>query len=143
VPEAPEAAAATTALSIGGAEDVSTSGCWSIPGIGIIDLDSTKLPSNDWEIFDAVVDCVFADPSVLEAEVPGAATSAVAASVDVGASTSAALVPDAVVLEQPALCQDGDVEGSAPSATSEAVKGVLGESVAGMESAVIAPHSRL
>jgi hypothetical protein len=42
---------------------------------------------------------VFADPVILEAEVPGVVASAAAASADAGASSSAALVPDAVVSE--------------------------------------------
>jgi hypothetical protein len=55
-PEAPEAPEAVTVPPSGGEDDVPTSGYWSIPSIGIIDLDSTELPSNDREIFKAVVD---------------------------------------------------------------------------------------
>jgi hypothetical protein len=55
-PEAPEAPEVVTVPPSGGEDDVPTSGYWSIPGIGIIDLDSTELPSNDREIFKAVVD---------------------------------------------------------------------------------------
>jgi hypothetical protein len=81
-----------TAPTIRGAEDVPTFGSWSIPGVGVIDLDATKLSSNDREIFEAVVERVFTDPSVLEAEVPRAAVFAVAASANAGASSSVALV---------------------------------------------------
>jgi hypothetical protein len=102
-PMAPETPAVGTALSIGGAEDMLTSGCWSIPGIGIIDLDATKLPSNDREIFEAVVVRVFADPSVLEAEILGAAASVAATSADAGASSSVPLAPDTIMSKQLAL----------------------------------------
>jgi hypothetical protein len=74
-PEAPETAAAATAPTIGGAEDVPTFGSWSIPGVGVIDLDTTELPSNDREIFEAVVERVFADPAESYVEVPGAVES--------------------------------------------------------------------
>jgi hypothetical protein len=136
---APETSSAETASSIGGAEDMLMSRYLSILGIGIIDLDATELLSNDREILDAVMDRVFIDPSLLEPEVPEAAASVAATSVDMGTSSGAALASDAVVLELPALHQDGDVGGSAPFAAPEAAEGVLGESVAGAESAVIAP----
>jgi hypothetical protein len=71
--ETPEAA---SALTIGGAEDPPTFGSWSIPGVRVIDLDTTELPSNDREIFEAVVERVFADLSVLKVEIPGAVASA-------------------------------------------------------------------
>jgi hypothetical protein len=60
---------------IGGVEDAPMFSSQSIPGVGVIDLDATELPSNDREIFDAMMECVFANPAILEAEVPGAATS--------------------------------------------------------------------
>jgi hypothetical protein len=46
---------------------------------------------------------------------------------------------DAIVLDQPAPCQDGDAGGSASSAAPEAVEGVLGESAADAKSAAIEP----
>jgi hypothetical protein len=93
-PVAPETPAAATALSIMGAEDMSMSRYLSIPGIGIINLDATELPSNDQEILEVVKDRVFADPSVLEPEVPEAATYA-----GVGTSSSTTLAPDAIMSE--------------------------------------------
>jgi hypothetical protein len=112
---------------------------WSIHDVGVIDLDATELPRNDREIFDAMVERVFTDPAILEAEVPGAATSVAATSAEAGASSSVALVPDATVLEQLAPGQGGDVGGLTPSVVPEAAEGVLGESAAGVESVVTAP----
>jgi hypothetical protein len=124
-PVAVETPAAATAPSIEGAEDAPPSSCWSIPGIGIIDLDATELPSNNQEIFEAVVDRVFADPSVLEVEIPEAAASVAATSADAGTSSNTALMSDAIVSEQPVPRQDGGVGGSTPSAASKAAEGVL------------------
>jgi hypothetical protein len=84
VPEAPEALVVVTAPTIGGVEDVPMFGNWSIPGVGIIDLDKTELLGNNREIFETVVECVFADSVVMEAEVSGAAASVATASVDAG-----------------------------------------------------------
>jgi hypothetical protein len=97
-PVAPETSAVGTAPSIGSAEDISMSRYLSIPGIEIIDLDTTELPSNDREILEAVTDQVFADPSVLELEVPEVAASIAATSADAGTSSSAALASDTIVL---------------------------------------------
>jgi hypothetical protein len=118
---------------------VSASSCWSIPGIRIIDLDTTELPSNDREIFEAVVERMSTDPSVLETKVPGAAASVATTSADAGALSSVALATDVAVSEQPTLGQGGDVGGLVLSNMSEAAEGVLGETVAGMESIAIAP----
>jgi hypothetical protein len=126
-------------LSSGGAEDMPMSKYPSIPGIGIIDLDATELPSNDREILEIMTDLMFADPPVSGAEIPEAAASTDVASADAGASTSTALIPDIVVSEQPVLPQVGDVEGPAPSAASEAAEGVFEESAAGTKSAMIVP----
>jgi hypothetical protein len=98
-PVAPETPAAATALSIMGAEDMSMSRYLSIPGIGIINLDATELPSNDREILEVVKDRVFADPSVLEPEVPEAATSVAATSAGAGTLSSATLASDAIMSE--------------------------------------------
>jgi hypothetical protein len=98
----------------------------TMPGIEIIDLDTTELPSNDREILEAVTDRVFADPSVLELEVPEVAASIAATSADAGTSSSAALASDTIVLELPAPRQDGDVGGSAASAAPETAGVVLG-----------------
>jgi hypothetical protein len=57
--------AAGTASSIGGIEDMSMSRYLTTPGIGVIDLDATELPSNDREILEAVTDRVFDDLSLL------------------------------------------------------------------------------
>jgi hypothetical protein len=111
VPVAPKASVARTAPSIGGAEDMSMSRYLTILGIGIIDLDATKLPSNDREILKAVTDRVFADPSLL----------------------------DAIVSGPPAPHQDGDAGGSTSFASPEAAEGVLGESAADTKSTAIAP----
>jgi hypothetical protein len=102
-----------------------------------MDLHATELPSNDWEIFDVVVERVFADLAILEDEVPGVVVSIGTASART--SSSVALVPDAVVSKQSAPGQDGDVGGPAPSVASEAVEGILGGSAVGVESIVDVP----
>jgi hypothetical protein len=138
-PDVPETPAAVKVPSTGGAENAPTFGSWTLPGVGVIHLDATELPSNDREIFEAVVECVFADLSVLEAEVPRAAASAAAASADAGASSSVALMSDAAVSEQLTLSQGGDVRGPVPSIASKAAEGALREPAASAKSAVIAP----
>jgi hypothetical protein len=102
-----------------------------------MDLHATELPSNDWEIFDVVVERVFADLAILEDEVPGVVVSIGTASART--SSSVALVPDAVVSKQSAPGQDGDVGGPTPSVASEAVEGILGGSAVGVESIVDVP----
>jgi hypothetical protein len=62
-----ELSTAETVASIEGAEDMLMSRYLTIPGIETIDLNATELPSNDWEILEAVTELVFADPSLLDA----------------------------------------------------------------------------
>jgi hypothetical protein len=85
--------------------------CWYVdfPSIGIIDLDATELPSNDREMLEVAKEWMFADPSILDTIVAVAST----------------------------LRQDEGAGGSALPAASEVVEGVLEESAAGTESAVV------
>jgi hypothetical protein len=122
-----------------GASEALEPGAWSTINLGVIDLDTTELQSNDRDIYEAVLECMLANPVELGIEAPEAATSTAAASADVGASSSGALMPGATATEQPTPGQGGDVGGPAPSIASKAAEGVLGESVAGAESAVITP----
>jgi hypothetical protein len=122
-----------------GASEALEPGAWSTINLGVIDLDTTELQSNDRDIYEAVLECMLANPVELGIEAPEAATSTAAASADVGASSSGALMPGATSTEQPTPGQGGDVGGPAPSIASKAAEGVLGESVAGAESAVITP----
>jgi hypothetical protein len=108
---AQESSAVVTVASFEGVADTSMSRYLTLLGIGTIDLDATELPSNDREILEAVTKRFVADMLLL----------------------------DAIVLDPPVSYQDGDAGGSAPSAASEAVEGVFGESAAGAESAAIAP----
>jgi hypothetical protein len=124
---------------MGGVEDASLFRNWSSLGIRVIDLDATELPSNDWEIFEAVEERVLADLVESEFEVPGDVASAVAAFADAGATSDGAPALGAIVLEQPMPDQGGDVGHPVPSITSKEVEGVLREPAAGAESAVIAP----
>jgi hypothetical protein len=98
-PVAPETSAAGTAPSTRGAEDMSMSRYLTIPSIGVIDLDETELPSNDWEILEVVMNRVFTDPSLL----------------------------DSIVLGPPAPRQDRDAGGSVSSAAPEATEGVCSQ----------------
>jgi hypothetical protein len=141
--EALETSAVVAALTTGGMEDALTFSKWSILGVGIIDLDETELSSNDREILYAVVERVFADPSVLEAEDPEIAASVAAATADAGVPSNTALAPDAVVSEQPAPSQGGDVGRTAPSTASEAVEGLLGGLQLERSRPRSRPHSRL
>jgi hypothetical protein len=75
------------------------------PGIGTIDLDTPKLPGNDRELLEAVMDQMFSKPMILE-------TIASVAS---------------------ALHQYEGAGGSAPPAVPEAAEGVLEESAAGVD----------
>jgi hypothetical protein len=107
----PESSVAVAAAPIEGATDASSSQYVDFPGIRIIDLDATELPSNDREILEAARERMFADPSVL----------------------------DAIALVQPLPRQDEGAGGSAPPAALEAAEGVLGEPTTGTELVVIEP----
>jgi hypothetical protein len=107
----PESSAVVAATSIEGTTDTSSSQYMDFPGIWIIDLDATKLSSNDREILEAVTERMFADPSIL----------------------------DSITSDPPAPRQDESTGCLVPSAAPEVVEGVLRESAAGTESAVIDP----
>jgi hypothetical protein len=62
-----ESSAVAAAASIEGAAGTSSSRYVDFPGIGIIDLDTTELPSNDRMILEVVTDRMFAEPSILDA----------------------------------------------------------------------------
>lgn len=96
-PEEPETLEAMATPPSGSAGDMPR--YLSIPGIGIIDLDTTELPSNAREILGTVTECVFTDPSILEAEIREDAAPVTAAPTDAGASSSTVLAPDAVTSE--------------------------------------------
>jgi hypothetical protein len=72
---------------------------WSTINLGVINLDAIEHPSNDRDIFEAMLERVLADPKESGVEVPGAATSSVAASTDAGASSSGALMPGTAATE--------------------------------------------
>jgi hypothetical protein len=82
---------------IEGTEDAPTFGTWSIPGIGVIDLYATELPSNDWKIFEAVAERVLDDLVESEFEVLVAMASIAAASANAGAASSDAFVSGTIV----------------------------------------------
>jgi hypothetical protein len=66
-PAEPESTAVVTAEPTEGASDTSSSRYVNFPGVGIIDLDATELPSNDRELLEIVTERMFADPSILDA----------------------------------------------------------------------------
>jgi hypothetical protein len=108
---APESSAAVAAAPMEGLTDASSSQYVDSPGIGIIDLDTTELPSNDREILEATTERMFADPSVL----------------------------DAIASVLPVPCEDEGAGGSVPPAAPEAAEGVVRDLIAGTESVVIEP----
>jgi hypothetical protein len=62
-----ESSAVAAAASIEGAAGTSSSRYVDFPSIGIIDLDTTELPSNDRVILEVATDRMFAEPSILDA----------------------------------------------------------------------------
>jgi hypothetical protein len=58
---APESSAAATTASVEGTTDTSSSRYVDFPGIRIIDIDATELPSNDWEIREVATEQMFVD----------------------------------------------------------------------------------
>jgi hypothetical protein len=121
--ETPSPVAAQTG---GGAAEALASSAWSTINVGVIYLDATELPSNDLDIYEAVLERMLANPVELGIEVPRAATSSTAISADAGASTTGAPAPGAAATEQPTPGQGGDVGGLVPSATSQAAEGFSG-----------------
>jgi hypothetical protein len=59
-----------TAPTGGGAAEASVSGAWSTINLGVIDLDATELPCNDWDIYEVVLECMLADPVKSEIDAP-------------------------------------------------------------------------
>jgi hypothetical protein len=101
----------------------STPSAWSALNLGVIDLDAIELPSNDEDIYEAMLERTLANPVESGIEAPEAATSAAATSADTGASSSGVLVPAAAATEQPTPDQGGDVGDPVPSVVSEAAEG--------------------
>jgi hypothetical protein len=64
----------------GGGAEASAPGAWSALNFEVIDLDTTKLLSNDRDIYVVVLERLLAVPVESEVEAPEAATSAVASS---------------------------------------------------------------
>jgi hypothetical protein len=108
---APASSADATAASTEDAAGTSLSRCMDFPGIRIIDLDATELPSNNREILEVAIEWMFADPSILDAIM------------------SVPLMPH----------QDEGTGGLAPPVVPVATEGVLGESTADTELVVIEP----
>jgi hypothetical protein len=104
-PEASETLVPTTALAGGGATEVLASGALSTINFEVIDLDTTKLPSNDRDIYEAVPERMLADSVESEVEVPEAAASAAATSAEVVTSASGEPVPGVVAAGEPTLGQ--------------------------------------
>jgi hypothetical protein len=46
--------------------ELATSRYIDFPGIGIVDLDASELPSNDWEMLEVATERMFVEPSILE-----------------------------------------------------------------------------
>lgn len=86
---------------------------------------------------------MFANPSVLEPEVPEFTASVAAAPADTGGSSSVALAPDAAAPEQLTLGQGGDVRGPVPSAASDAARGFSEILRLAWSRPQSRPHSRL
>jgi hypothetical protein len=104
-----ESSAAAIAASVEGAAGTSSSRYVDFPGIGIIDLDATELPSNDREILEVATERMFVDPSILDA------------------------IASVLLVSR----QDEGAGSLAPPAAPEAAEGVLEESTASSESVVI------
>jgi hypothetical protein len=97
------------AASVEDAVDLASCRYVDFPGIGTIDLDAPKLPSNDWEMLEVATERMFADLSIL----------------------------DTIASVASALRQDEGASGSALPAASEVAEGVLEESTADTKSVVV------
>jgi hypothetical protein len=67
----------------------------------VIDLDTTELPSNDWDIYEVVLEHMLSEPVQSEVEVPDVAAPAAATSAEVAASASDEPVSGATTVGQP------------------------------------------
>lgn len=119
----------------------SASGALSAVDLGVIDLDATKLPSNDRDIFEAVLERILADPVETEVEVPEPTTSVGATSADATGLVGGELTSGATASKQLTPGQEENIGGLVISAASEAVEEVLGEPAAGAEPTAAAPSS--
>jgi hypothetical protein len=108
---APEPSPAAGATSVEDVMDLVACRYVDFPEIGTIDLDTPELPSNDREMLEVATERMFSEPSIL----------------------------DTITSVASAMRQYEGVGGSAPPAVPEAAEGVLEESAADAESAVIVP----
>jgi hypothetical protein len=79
--------------------EASLFGTWSAFNFEVIDLDATKLPSNDRDIYEAVLERMLTDPVELENEAPEAAMSAAASFAEAAASASGEPMSGAATME--------------------------------------------
>jgi hypothetical protein len=105
----------------------------------IIDLDDPDLPSNDRDIYEAMLERMLADPMELEVEASESAAPAAATSAEAAVPASKEPTLGATAERQLSPVQAGDVGGSAPSAASDAAEEVVGEPTIGMEWTLVAP----
>jgi hypothetical protein len=92
----------------------------------IIDLDDPDLPSNDRDIYEAMLERMLADPMELEVEASESAAPAAATSAEAAVPASKEPTLGATAERQLSPVQAGDVGGSAPSAASDAAEEVVG-----------------
>jgi hypothetical protein len=81
--------------------EASTFGAWSTINLGVIDLDATELPSNDRDIYEAVLERMLADSVELEIVAPEAAMSGISSFAEAVTAASGEPVSDTVVVGQP------------------------------------------
>jgi hypothetical protein len=115
----------------------SASGALSAVDLGVIDLDATKLPSNDRDIFEAVLERILADPVDTEVEVLEPATSVTAIVTDVAGLAGRELTCGATASEQTAPNQGESIGGLMIPTASEAVEEVLREPAATPSSLIV------
>jgi hypothetical protein len=123
----------------GGATEVSATDTMSASILEIIDLDALDLPSNDQDIYEAMLEHILADPVESEVEAPESAVPAAATSAEAAVPANEKPMSSATAAGQLTPGQAGDVGGFVPSAPLEAAEEVLGEPVTGTELTLVAP----
>jgi hypothetical protein len=117
----------------GDVAEVSTADAMSTSILEIIDLDASDLPSNDRDIYEAVLEQILADPVELGVEALESAAPVDMASAEAAEPANEELAPGATTVGQLTSGQAEVAKDLEPSATSEAAKEVLGEPAASAE----------
>lgn len=114
----------------GGATEMSPANTMSVLNFEIVVLVASNLPSNNRGIYEAMLECMLADPVESEVEAPEFAMPAAATLAEAAAPADGEPTLGATATGQLSPVQAGDVRGLVPSTASEVAEEVLEESAA-------------